>query len=101
MSNTIKFNGNTTRFAGQRKGILLSADLQLIKELSEELKVHVGEDCIPRGSAIRCVYVGEKGIPFTELRNYGSATLHKLKKSIGQEFLIDAPIPDNQEKMSI
>jgi hypothetical protein len=101
MANTIKFTGNKDRFAGQKKGILLSADLKIVKEMSDELKSNVGEDCIPRGSSILCVYVGEKGIPFVELRNYGSATLHKLKKSIGQEFEVDMPIPDNQERMPI
>lgn len=90
MANTIKFTGHRERFANQRKGRLLSADLQIVKEMSEELKAHVGEP-FPRGSAIRCVYIGEKGIPFVELRNYGSTALLRLRKSIGMEFEIEWP----------
>lgn len=96
MSNKIKFMGNTDRFCGQRKGTLLSAGLQIVKEISPELRAHVGDDSIPRGSAIRCVYIGEKGIPFVELRNYGSASLLKLQSSIGQEFTVDCPVVENR-----
>ena len=91
MANVIKYTGNTERFAGQKKGTLLSSELQIVKEMSTQLKEHVGIDSIPRGSAIRCVFIGENGIPFVELRNYGSAALHRLKGNIGQEYVIDIP----------
>ena len=91
MANTIKYTGNLDRFAGQRTGKLLSAELQIVKDIKQELKDHIGGD-LPRGSSILCVYLGEKGIPFAELRNYGSSALSRLKKSVGQVFEIDVPI---------
>lgn len=90
MSNTIKWAGNTERFAGQRRAVLLSAELQIVREIAPELISHIGGET-PRGSAILCIYRGEKGIPFAELRNYGSAALLRLKKSVGQAFEIDVP----------
>lgn len=99
MANVIKYVGNTDRFQGQTKGVLLSAELQIVKEVKQELRDHVGEDALPRGSAILCVFQGDKGIPFVELRNYGSASLSKLKKAIGQVFEIDVPAKEKQEEL--
>jgi hypothetical protein len=90
MANVIKYAGNTDRFAGQKNCTLLSAELQIVKEIKPELKEHIGGE-LPRGSAIRCVFIGEKGIPFVELRGYGCAALSRLKNSIGQMFEIDIP----------
>lgn len=75
MVNKIKFKGNTERFAGQSSAILLSAELGIVKTLSPELKAHVGESIIPRGSCIIAIYKGNQGIPFADIRNYGSASL--------------------------
>jgi hypothetical protein len=90
MATKIKYSGNLERFRGQKTGKLLYAKLAIVKELSDEFKAEIGEP-IPRGSAILCVYMGEKNYPFIELKNYGSATLSKLQKSIGQIFEIDCP----------
>ena len=90
MAIKIKYTGNLERFRGQKTGKLLYAELAIVKELSDEFKSEIGEP-IPRGSAILCVYMGERNYPFIELKNYGSATLSKLQKSIGQIFEIDCP----------
>lgn len=101
MINEIKYTGNQDRFAGQVTGKLLSAELQIVKEMSKELLEHIGEGAIPRGSAIRCVYVGEKGIPFVELRNYGCSALSRLKNMIGQSFTIDRPMNEQLNCLDI
>lgn len=101
MKNVIRWTGNTERFKGQTKGVLLSAELQIVKEIKQELRDHVGEDALPRGSAILCVFQGDKGIPFVELRNYGSASLSKLKKAVGQVFEIDVPAKEKQEELML
>ena len=95
MANTIKYTGNIERFAGQRTGKLLSAELQIVKDIKPELREYMGGD-LPRGSSILCVYQGEKGIPFVELRNYGSAALSRLKKAVGQAFEIDCPVTESE-----
>ena len=99
MKKIIKYTGNTDRFAGQRTAILLRAELQIVKEMSDELKRHVGNDAIPRGSAILCTYIGDKGIAFSELINYGCHALSRLKKMIGQSFSIDVSPNEQQESM--
>lgn len=96
MANRIKFEGNTNRFAGQRSAILLSAELGIVKTLSPEFKEHIGENLIPRGSCIVSIYKGNLRIPFADVRNYGSASLLRMQKSIGQTFEID--VPDTEVK---
>lgn len=95
MANTIKFEGNTARFACQKKGRLVHVDIMPIKEISPELLELVGmEKPTTNRTASICTFVGEKGIPFTEIRNYGASLITKLKAEIGHEFAIDCPVTE-------
>lgn len=91
MADAIKYTGDKSRFMGQKTGVLLESRLEIVKEMSPELKKHLGLNDLPRGSAILCIYIGEKGVPFAELKNYGSATLSRLKKKKGERLLLDIP----------
>ena len=101
MANIIKYIGNTERFAGQTKGKLLSADHTPVKLLSPEMVEYLGEDTLPRGSCIICIFRGNKGVPFADARSYGSATLIRLLNSINQEFFIDVPPTETQENLGV
>lgn len=92
MANTIKYEGNLSRFAGQKKGKLVHVEPMPIKEVSHELLELIGmEKPVNNKMVACCTFVGEKGIPFTEIRKHGSSLITKLKAEIGHEFIIDRP----------
>jgi hypothetical protein len=98
--NTIEYTGNTERFANQKHATLLSVELQIVKEISCELITHIGNSAIPRGSAILCVFLGDKGVPFAVLKNYGATSMSRLKSLIGDTFAINNNIqPVVQESL--
>lgn len=98
MSNTIKAAGNIERFSDQKTARLLSAEIQLVCRVSPKLRDHVGGE-LPRGTAIKTVFDGDQGIPFVDLRNYGSATLARLQSQIGQTFEIVYSLPADSEQV--
>lgn len=97
MASTIKYEGNLNRFAGQKKGRLVHVDIMPIKEISPELLELVGmEKPTTNRTASICTFVGEKGIPFVEVRNYGASLITKLKAEIGHDFAIDCPTTETK-----
>ena len=96
VKNLIKYIGNTERFAEQSTGVLVAVESKVVKTLKPEMSKYLGSDIIPRGTCIICIYQGDKGIPFADVRPYGSTALLRLKKAIGQTFVIDTPLAVQQ-----
>lgn len=105
---TIPCTGNTVRFADQKTARLVDVSICIVKDLAPEWIVTVlGQDKQPKGTCLVLSYVGDKGIPFACIRNYGSASYRSLRKKIGQEYEIEQPVVEQeteehvQEKLAI
>ncbi len=101
MANTIEYTGNKSRFAGQKKARLLNVEVVVAKQMSAEIREHVGKD-IPLNSVrqyLLCHYTGEKGVPYADVLSYGGARLLKLQKAVGTWFDVDCP--DDAEPIQV
>lgn len=93
---TIKQTGNISRFFGQKTAQLVDVHSKLVKKVSDELKDYTGYTFPRKGTCIVATFIGDKGIPFTEIRPYSAASLLSLEKKLKNEvFLIDRPVKEN------
>lgn len=96
MAYKINYDGNTGRFHGQRAGKLIDIDVKLAKNIDTEVLASTGKN-VPVNSVrqfIVLTFIGDRGIPFQDIINYGGARLEALKKDLGKWFEIDSPTVD-------
>jgi hypothetical protein len=100
-ANIIKSNALTTNKYNQTKGTLVHVQSVPTREILGLFEDQFHDDYLPRGTCIICTYVGNKHASFQEIKRYGSATLLRLKKEVGQTFEIDYPPSEHQTEIEL
>lgn len=99
----IEYTGNLERFSNQKSGQLVSVADPIAKTIHPMLLKHVGKDINTASvkKQIVLTFIGENGIPFVDIINYGGGRLLKLKAAIGQWFEIDSPVKEEQVNLEL
>ena len=93
--NIIKPTGDLSRYAGQKTAKLLYVAPVAKKSMHKDAIAQIGgEEYVPNGTCLYCIFIGDKSIAFIDVRNYGSAAWRRMEKLVGHDFIIEWPMAD-------
>ena len=102
-ANKIKYSGNLDRFCNQKTGTLVFVSQLVAKKIHLQLYTHVGKkiNLMSVRQHIHCIYVGDKGVPFSDITSYGGGRFLRLQSLVGQTFEIDYPATEKQTEIEL
>jgi hypothetical protein len=95
--NIIKIGSILSNMHEQKTAQLIRVSILRTRDLSEYFVNLFNGQELPRGTCIQCIYIGDKNIPFSEIKRYGSASWRNLEKRIGEQFEIEQPNTGDQQ----
>lgn len=100
---SIEYKGNLHRFGGQKTAQLLAVQQIASKEIDPMTISHVGREIDTKGvrSYLLLTFVGNRGIAFQDILNFGTARQLSLKADIGTWFPIDSPATEEQVEIEL
>lgn len=99
--NVIKRDAILSWYFEQKTANLVSVHILRTRDLSPYFKGLFVNRILPNGTCIHCIYVGDKHIPFSEIKRYGSATWRALESKLNQVFEIEQEPDAKQESLEL